>query len=417
MASLRILIYTINWFPELSGPGKFSGEMSQWLASQGHDVRVVTTPPYYPEWEVGAGYSGFRYRQETVGGVHVWRCPLYVPRKPSGVSRVLHLLSFAASSFPVVLSQALWKPDVVISIEPALVCAPAAWISAWLCGAVKWLHVQDFEIDAAFSLGIVRGGLFHRFMYGIERLIMGAADVVSSISSAMMQKLSQKGIADERAVFFPNWVDCGLIRPLDVISPYRKELNIGDDMAVALYSGNMGVKQGLEIVVEAAERLKDEKIIFVMCGSGAMYEVLRKRGAELNNIRWLPLQPLERLNDLLNLADVHLLPQRHDAADIVMPSKLTGMLASGKPVLATAMPGTGLANVLAELGAVVPPGCSEQFADRLKSLIENESQRRQMGSRAREFAIEHLDQEVVLRRFEKSLELHLQLPNIAGALS
>jgi colanic acid biosynthesis glycosyl transferase WcaI len=194
-------------------------------------------------------------------------------------------------------------------------------------------------------------------------------------------------------------------------------LNIDDNMAVALYSGNMGVKQGLEIVIEAAERLKDEKITFVMCGAGAMYDVLRKRAADLKNIRWLPLQPLERLNDLLNLADVHLLPQRHDAADVVMPSKLTGMLASGKPVLATALPGTGLANVLTNMGAVVPPGCAEQFADSLKSLINDQQLRRSMGIKARAFALEHLDQESVLKRFEKNVMEHLHIPTTLEAVS
>src|SRR5205823_5637381 len=97
-----------------------------------------------------------------------------------------------------------------------------------------------------------------------------------------------------------------------------------------------------------------KELVFVICGHGAMYQQLRDRAAGLENIRWLPLQPLERLNDLLNLAEIHLLPQREEAADLVMPSKLTGMLASGRAILTTAHPGTAVAEVVQSSGVVTP---------------------------------------------------------------
>src|ERR1039457_2732753 len=110
---LKILVYGLNFSPELTGVGKYTGEMAEWLAVRGHEVRVVTAPPYYPHWKVGSGYRAGWYETEHWGGSRVWRCPLWIPAKPGGIKRLVHLASFAFSSFPVMLGQALWRPDVV----------------------------------------------------------------------------------------------------------------------------------------------------------------------------------------------------------------------------------------------------------------------------------------------------------------
>ena len=136
---MRILINSINYSPELTGIGKYTGEMAEWLAEQGYDVRVVTAPPYYPAWRVAEGYSAGWYGREIVVGVTVFRCPLWVPKKPTGVTRILHLASFALSSFPLMLWSGLfWRPNIVFVIEPPLFCAPAAWMSARIGGARAW---------------------------------------------------------------------------------------------------------------------------------------------------------------------------------------------------------------------------------------------------------------------------------------
>jgi colanic acid biosynthesis glycosyl transferase WcaI len=123
---MKILLYGINFAPELTGIGKYTGEMAAWLVAQGHDVRVVTAPPYYPAWAVSPGYSGRTYRTEDWHGAKVLRCPLWVPSQPGGLKRLLHLASFALSSLPVMLGQVFWRPQVVWVVEPALFCAPTA---------------------------------------------------------------------------------------------------------------------------------------------------------------------------------------------------------------------------------------------------------------------------------------------------
>src|SRR5258706_2363594 len=339
---MRLLVYGLNYAPELTGIGKYTAEMAENLASLGHEVRVASAPPYYPEWRIYPGYVSFTYKREqrSCSAPSVYRCPLWVPQRPSGFKRLLHLASFALSSFPVALRQAFWRPDIIIVIAPALFCAPGAWLVARLCGAKAWLHIQDFEIDAAFSLGILRSSLLRRAITLFEGFIMRRFDRVSTISANMLQQLAEKGVAGDRRLLFPNWVDTAKIHPPSTISPFRARLGFTDETIVVLYSGNMGEKQGLDILLDAAAQLaKLTHIHFLMCGDGAVRARLAQQYAHLGNITWLDLQPLEALNDLLNAADIHALPQRADAADLVSPPKPTGLMASGRPTVAAAAAG------------------------------------------------------------------------------
>ena len=401
---MRILIVGINYAPELAGIGKYTGEMAEWLADRGHEIRVVTAPPYYPAWRVWKGYSAWFYRRECLKGVKVYRCPLWVPGKASGIKRLIHLVSFAISSIPVLLTQVIWKPQVVINIAPAFFTAPAALLAARLSGAKAFLHIQDFEVDAAFALGLLKMTALQRLVGFLESWIMRRFDRVSTISHRMLENLWKKGVPESRSVLFPNWADTELIYTLQGPGSMRAELGIPSDTVVALYSGNMGQKHGLEILVEVAQKLKSHpKIRFVLCGEGVACSIAQSMAPDLHNVNYLPLQPVERLNDLLNLADIHLLPQRADAADLVMPSKLTGILASGKPVVATAHLGTEVDRVVRPCGLVVSPGDAVAFADALVWLAEHPEERQEFGRAGRDYAVKNMSKEVILSKFESCL--------------
>ena len=400
---MKILIISTNFSPEVVGIGKFSSEMSIWLSKHAHKIRVVCSPPYYPDWVVGNGYSSYKFKKEKVGTQTIYRCPIWVPSNPTGFRRIIHLASFAISSFPIILKQVFWKPDVVICIEPPIFNSFSSIIVSILSGAKSILHVQDFEVDAAYDLGIIKSGWLKSFTYSVERFLINRFDRVSTISEAMLDKLDKKGVAPSKQLFFPNWVDTAFIYPLENSSSYRTELNIPLNKTVALYSGNMGEKQGLEIVIQAAKELESENIQFIMCGSGAALERLKILSMDLKNILWLPLQPLERLNDFLNVADIHLLPQQAGAADLVMPSKLTGMLASGRPIIATSDVDTQVEKVVKECGVVVAPGDSVAFSQSIKMLSENVELRESLGVKAREYADNNLQYEVIMKKFENEL--------------
>jgi colanic acid biosynthesis glycosyl transferase WcaI len=406
---LRILLHGINYSPELTGIGKYSGEMAEWLAARGHRVRVVTAPPYYPAWRVRTDYRAWSYKTEPGNGpddVRVYRCPIYVPRRPSGNTRLLHLGSFMLSSLPIMLSQAQWRPDVVLTVEPTLLSSVAGVTTARLAEAVAWLHVQDFEVDAAFGLGLLPGeGRAHRLAEMLDRRTMCLFDHISTVSEKMMQRLPEKGVPIEKTVMFPNWVDTDVIAPLPGVSRLRQQLGLGPERVVLMYAGNMGMKQGLELLpLLAQEFAPDPRIHFVFCGDGAYHAQLAGMVRGAANVTMLPLQPFDRLNDLLNAADIHLLPQRPDAADLVMPSKLTGMLASGRPVIATAAPGTQVALALGSCGIAVPPLDNSALFAAVRTLADEPQMRHALGVAARAHAVEHLGRERVLERFEAELQ-------------
>jgi colanic acid biosynthesis glycosyl transferase WcaI len=393
---MKILVYGINYAPELTGTGKYTGEMSEWLAAHGHEVRVVTAPPYYPQWKVQPDYRAWRYRHEERAGCQVWRCPLWVPKRPGGSMRVLHLLSFVLTSFPILLRQLTWRPQLVFVVAPTLFGAPGGWLIARLAGGRAWLHIQDFEVDVALNLSMVRGRMTRRLALACERFWLRRFDKVSSISPKMTERLRLKGVESQKIESLPNWVDTDAVFPLPRPSAFRRKLKL-DNAFVALYAGNMGEKQGLDIIVEAARKLhSNSRLIFVLAGEGSAKRRLRLDAEGLPNVVWMSLQPTERLNELLNLADVHLLPQRSGAADLVMPSKLTGMLASGRPIVATAPPGTQIAEVVSQCGHVVPPGATEKLVSALSELEQDRASARALGNHARAYACEHLDRSAIL---------------------
>jgi colanic acid biosynthesis glycosyl transferase WcaI len=171
-----------------------------------------------------------------------------------------------------------------------------------------------------------------------------------------------------------------------------------------LYAGNIGEKQGLDILVETSRILRtNEKILFVICGEGAARRELVELAIGLDNIRFYPLQPVEKLNQLLNLADIHVLPQRADVADLVMPSKLTGMLASGKAVIATAWPGTGVADIVSEVGLVVPPEQPDLLSETILELVNDPQKRMLLGYKGREYIQNNWAAQSILEDFNQAL--------------
>jgi colanic acid biosynthesis glycosyl transferase WcaI len=402
---MRILVYSMNFAPEPTGIGKFSGEMSAWMAERGHAVRVIAAPPYYPNWKVESKYRWPPYRRERWQGVDVWRAPLWVPKRQGGVARVAYLVSFAVSSLPLVVRQLFWRPDLVMNVAPSFLCAPAGLLAARLCGAQSWLHLQDFEIDLAFKTGLLKGKFLERIVLRIEGWFLRRFDLVSSISKRMIDHLLNKGVDSSKTRYFPNWVDISHIKPCVSGEKYRAQLGIPHDAIVVLYSGSLAGKQGLSVIPEAAVlHAKRREIVFVICGDGVIKPELQAATRGLTNVRFLPLQPFERLGELLCMADIHVLPQNKGVVDLVLPSKLSGMLASGRPVIATCAPGTELHEVVSACGLVVPPQDAAALAAAIVTLVEDPTFRLELGRRARAYAEANYGRDAILERVLGPLE-------------
>lgn len=400
---MRVLVIGINYAPDLIGVAKYNTELCESLA-RNHEVRVVTAPPYYPDWKISAGYRSAWYSRERLNDVDITRAPIYVPGRPSGAKRLLHHASFLFSAAGPLLSSALlWRPDIVFAVAPSLLSAPIAAMAAGISGAASWLHVQDMEVDAAFELGLLKNATTRKLMLQVERRILGSFDRISTISPQMMRCLEQKGIAAEKLREFRNWIDTGDIVPGSNQTGLRANLGLKPTDIVALYSGAMSNKQGLELIIEAAAATRDShpSLQFVLCGNGPVKPILSQMASGLDNVHFLDLQPQDRVSELLNTADIHLLPQRVQVSDLVLPSKLAGMLASGRPVVAMAAPGTGIALEATGAGLVIAPGDAQALASAIIELAADPALRARLGAVARARAELKWDRISIMRSLER----------------
>jgi colanic acid biosynthesis glycosyl transferase WcaI len=402
---MRLLIHGINYAPELVGIGRYTGELGAWLRSRGHAVTVLAAPPYYPAWRVPEFYRRPAWRREWLDGVEVLRAPLYTPFRVTGKGRVLHELSFGASClawWPTLWTRS-W--DAVLAVCPLL---QSGLIPALLARRQKVpfiFHVQDLQLDAARELAIIQQPLLFAFLERLERFLFTQAQAVTTISRAMAARIKDKGAPPERVHFLPNWADLEDIKPGKRRPVLRREMGLPGEIMV-LYAGNMGEKQGLDLILDAAVITRHHPDIrYILAGEGAARQRLRDRARDLalDTVRFLPLQPRERFPLLLAAADIHLVVQKHRAADLVMPSKLGNILAAGGPFIATARPETELGWVTLEsqAGLLVPPEDAGALAQAILQLAREKEARKKMGYKARKFAEACLGRDKIMLKWER----------------
>ena len=368
--NMRILIYAMNYAPELIGCGKYTSELASFLATQGAKIEVITTKPHYPQWKVWPSAHKAAYSSEIIDDVRIHRCPVWLQTPMRGLARAWAPISFALSSAHIFVWRCIrFQPTHILCIEPTIFVTPVALLMAKISRSTSILHVQDLEIDAGFAMGFTKGEGIKRLLFQIESFLLKAFDRIITISNQMARRLEQKGVLPEHITIIRNWIDTQNIYPLGYPSPMRNTLGFTNDDFIVLYSGSVGLKQGLHILIQAANLLSEYKMIrFVIAGEGAAKAELV--AMEMKNVTFLPLQPLEKLNDLLNLPDAHVLPQEADIADLVLPSKVGGMLASGKPIIAMANPGSEIYEFLSADATLIPAGDASRLADAILSHYE-----------------------------------------------
>ena len=413
--SKSVLLIGGNFSPELTGIGKYNGEMISYMTSLGYNCTVVTTFPYYPHWKIQFPYlkSSFWFKKEVIipsgksaGPVKVFRCPHYVPSNPSGFKRILSDFSFFFTAF-IKIFQLLFTPkfDFVLVVAPPFQLGLLGLFYKKIKGARLLYHIQDLQIDAARDFNLIKSPLLISLLLKIEKYILKKADVVSSISAGMIKKIEEK--YKREVVFFPNWVDTNLFYPIKQKKDLKKQFNFNESDTIILYSGAIGEKQGLETILDSAEELKHHSNLkFVICGSGPYKEKLSelKEMRNLNNIYFLPLQPLEKLNSFLNMADIHLVIQKANATDLVMPSKLSAILSVGGVAIVTANEGSSLFDIISihKMGILVEPENSKAFIKALDSTLKGDHVI--INQNARLYAERYLSIDEIFRSFKINMQ-------------
>jgi colanic acid biosynthesis glycosyl transferase WcaI len=364
---MRILVWGINYAPEVTGIAPCNVALCEFLRRTGHDAHMLTTFRYYPEWRKGAGDAGKLYRTDVINGVPVHRCWHYVPSRVSALKRILHEGSFVAASFLRALT--LPRADMVVIVSPPLLLGAAGWLLGKLCGVPFVFHVQDLQPDAAVGLGMLKANAFTRLLYRLEAFAYAKAARVSGISHGMLRAFAAKGVPAEKRVYFPNGVQATNGSELPAAGTWRARQGFGAGDFLAVYSGNLGMKQGLEIMPAAARLVRDGRVRIVICGQGAARERLLAEIADhpVPNLHLLPLQDEAAYREMMADTDLCVITQQAGTGQYFFPSKLLSALAFARPVLAVADADSELAHAMAESGCgfQVPTGAPEQLAEAL----------------------------------------------------
>ena len=401
---MRVIVWGINYAPEFTGIAPHSVALCEFLRGVGHEVEMVTSFAYYPTWQKHPEDRGHVYRADLVNGVPVHRCWHFVPAKVSALKRILHEGSFVFTSTLRVLT--LDRPDVYVIVSPPLLLGVAGWLAGKLKGAPFVFHVQDMQPDAAVGLGMLKPNWFTRALYGLEAFAYRHAARVSGITQGMLKAFRAKGVPEAKLVYFPNAIDLKGNEPAPVRGGFRERHGFAEGEFLAVYAGNLGVKQGLEVLLQTAPLLRDRRIRLLICGDGAQRDALAAQAQEMKlpNFSMLPLQAGRDYRALLVDADLCFITQQAGAGNSFFPSKLLGLLAESRPVVIVAAPECELALSLAEgnFGVNVPPGRPQELADLLDALANDPQRLAEFGAAGRRY-VEQFDKGRVFRNFLEEL--------------
>ncbi len=400
---MRILIYSYNYYPEPIGIAPLMTELAEGLVENGHEVRVITGMPNYPQRQIYEEYQGKCFVTEQKNGVTIQRSYLRIKSKPNLVDRLLLELSFVATSLPQALNG--WQPDVILlTVPPLLVSLPAALLG-WLYNCPVVLNLQDILPEAAVRVGLIKNKFIIRAFEALEKFAYGRAHTISVIAEGFVDNLVSKGVPANKIVCIPNWVNVNFICPLPSENNGWKSSYQLDGKFVVMYSGNIALTQGLETVVAAAALLRHlPEIVFVIAGESTALKSLEQDCLryEATNVLLLPLQPREKLPSMLAAADVGLILQKRNVISFNMPSKIPLLLASGRPIVAS-VPATGTAAKAVNKsggGIVVDPESPQALAAAVLDLYKNPALATGLGKKGRQHAEERYSFEQAIANYE-----------------
>jgi colanic acid biosynthesis glycosyl transferase WcaI len=403
---MRVIVWGINYAPEITGIAPHNVALCEFLQRQGEEVEMVTTFAYYPAWRKRPEDRHRIFRTDKINAVPVHRCWHFVPTRVSAWKRILHEGTFVVTSTIRALS--LKRADVYVIPSPPLLLGAAAWVVSTLKRSPFVFHVQDLQPDAAVGLGMLQTGWFTRALYWLEGFAYKHAARVSGISEEILDAFRRKGVPEQKLVLFPNGVAIPDPTQIPVRGRFREKNGFVAYEFLAVYAGNLGVKQGLNILLDAAERLRgDNKIRIVICGDGAERAALQKsvQDRQLTNVSMLPLQFGLDYKELLVDADVSLITQQSGSGNAFYPSKLLVTLAYGSPLVTVADDESALARAVAEgrFGLNLSPGKADQLARTFRELAQDRPQLQQWSESGRAY-VKRFEQKSLLADFFRKLQ-------------
>ncbi|WP_412559620.1 WcaI family glycosyltransferase [Winogradskyella sp. MIT101101] len=394
----NVTFISLNYAPEDTAIGLYSTQWVEFLKEAGFNVTVVTAFPYYPKWEISKTYKNKRtFLREERNGISILRYKQYVPKNPSFLKRVIHLSDFTVGSFINLFK--IKECDLVISVVPFTTSALLGYIQKKRFKVKFWMHIQDFEFDAALQTGVGKNkNIVFSFLFRLEKWLFSKPDLGSTISNTMLKRFSEKSNSEQ--YYMPNWIDDKKIDPnKSKIHPY-----LTSDKVKILYSGNIGDKQDWEVFVEFCNDIDPHKYEIIVVGDGSKKDWVKKETKQFNNVKHYSPVPFEELSDLLCSADIHILFQKPEVLDTVMPSKVLGMMASAKPSIIIGNEASEVKSIFEASGAGLY--FFQYSKDIIKSIDELISDKKNLilnGNNGRKYVVENFSKDKILSKMLKKL--------------
>lgn len=402
---MRILFLTQYCPPEVGAPQNRIFEFAKKLKEFGHEVTILTALPNYPKGEIFDEYKGKKVVLEEIEGIKIVRTSIYATKSKSFTKRLRNYLSFTFSS---VLQGAKYidKQDAIITESPPLFLGFSGYVLAKLKKAKFIFNISDLWPESAIKLGVLHNKLFIKMSVLLEEFCYRKASAVTCQTEGIVDDIVNRGFDKNKVHLITNGVDTKLFKKENRDEAFRREIGIEGKFALC-YAGIHGLAQGLQVIINAAEIVKDEENIqFVFVGDGPEKQDLISMAKEkgLKNVTFLPLQPKTNMPKIVASMDAAIIPlKKLDIFKGALPSKMFETLASEVPII---LPVQGEAEKLinnAQAGIVVEPENPKEIAEAVLKLYNDIELRKRFGENARSYVMENYARETITRKLEKIL--------------
>ncbi len=407
---IEVLVITPQYAPDYGPSAPIYTALCEDLQQIGCNVTVVTAFPHYAGAELVYPHSKKWFEEDVLNGVRIIRTYVYTVPKSSLWRRLLYQASY--NFFATLALLKAGKPQVILADAPTLWSGLPLVVGALLRRKPFIYIIHDIYPDVLLRLGVLKNRRMLNLIEKVEQFFYKRSAQISVLSTGFKNNLVRKGVPAGKIAIIPVCVDIDFIRPLPRQNKFRQQWDLGDRF-VALYAGNIGFSQGLEIVVKAAEQLRDHpEIAIVIVGEGAMKADLQKQinSCGLQNIKIYPFQPRECVPLLYAMADVCLIPLKQDIVVESVPSKTYTIMASGRPFIATVDKNSevGILVDQAQCGLCVEPENAAGMAKAILDLSTNEAIRSQMGNKGRDFVVAKYSRRVGAEQYHQLIRKSLQ---------
>lgn len=399
---MKILVVTPYYTPDLGPSAPLLTLLCSQLIMRGHQVTVVTSVPHFPSGKVQQNFKGKWIKRTVESGVEVIRVAVPSIDRSNLIKRLLQFISFQISAALAIINQ---KHDVALFTNPAIECWLPFFFQKLFYNKPNIYSVYDIYPDVGIKLGIFRNKFVISIVAWLERYCLNKSEIIHIISDSFRPGLKALGVPDSKMDLVQLWVDTDFIRPMAKNNPFTEEHGLTNQVVI-MYAGNIGLSQGLENVLEAAELLKDHKNLrFVFIGNGNGLAGLKNqvKDRKMENVVFIPFQPHVRLPEILSSANIMLVILNRGIGSDSLPSKIFTSLAIGRPILASIDPDSEAWRLIKqyEAGICIPPEDPKKIAESILILANDESLSRRLGNNGRKTAEKFHSARTAAEKFEE----------------